>query len=67
MDRLLYLAMTGAHETMRAQRLVSNNLANATTTGFRADLETVRSLPMHGPVRVSSPARRSRPLPSTTP
>jgi len=52
-DRLLYLAMTGAHETMRAQSLVSNNLANATTTGFRADLETVRSLPMQGPVQPS--------------
>jgi flagellar basal-body rod protein FlgF len=49
MDRLLYVAMNGARETMRAQAVNTNNLANANTTGFRADLEDFRSLPFHGP------------------
>lgn len=38
MDRLLYVAMSGARETLRAQAANNHNLANASTTGFRADL-----------------------------
>jgi flagellar basal-body rod protein FlgF len=38
MDRMLYVAMTGARETLRAQTANNNNLANASTVGFRADL-----------------------------
>ena len=53
MDRMLYLSMTGAHELMRAQALNTNNLANASTTGFKADLDAVRSLPVHGPGQAS--------------
>jgi flagellar basal-body rod protein FlgF len=49
MDRLLYVAMTGARETMRAQAVNTNNLANANTTGFHADLQSFRSLPVIGP------------------
>jgi len=49
MDRLLYVAMSGARETMRAQAVNTNNLANANTTGFRADLEAFKSLPVLGP------------------
>ncbi len=53
MDRMLYLAMTGAREVMNAQAVNTNNLANATTTGFRADMETALSLPMYGPGQAS--------------
>jgi len=53
MDRFLYIAMTGARETMRAQAVNSNNLANVSTTGFQADLETFRSLPVYGPGHAS--------------
>jgi len=49
MDRLLYIAMTGAGQVSRAQAVNSNNLANASTNGFRADLEAFRSLPLDGP------------------
>lgn len=49
MDRMLYLAMTGASQTMLAQAANSHNLANVSTTGFRADLEAFRSLPVYGP------------------
>ena len=38
MDRALYIAMTGASQTMRAQAVNSHNLANAGTTGFKAEL-----------------------------
>jgi len=38
MDRMLYVAMTGAAETLRAQTVNNHNLANVSTTGFRADL-----------------------------
>ena len=43
MDRFLYVAMTGAKETLRAQTANSHNLANASTNGFRADLSAFQS------------------------
>ena len=49
MDRSIYIAMTGASEIMHAQAVNAHNLANANTTGFRADLEAFKSLPMYGP------------------
>lgn len=53
MDRMLYIAMSGARETMRSQALNTNNLANASTTGFRADLATAVSMPLYGPGQAS--------------
>lgn len=55
MDRMLYVAMSGAKETLLAQATNSNNLANASTTGFLADLQQFRSMPVFGdgyPTRV---------------
>jgi flagellar basal-body rod protein FlgF len=49
MDRLLYVAMTGAKQLMQAQGLVANNLANISTTGFRADLARFQASPIQGP------------------
>ncbi|MDH5545542.1 MAG: flagellar basal body rod protein FlgF [Gammaproteobacteria bacterium] len=49
MDRMLYIGMSGAKETLLAQGLNSNNLANASTVGFRQDLEQARSMPVFGP------------------
>lgn len=49
MDRALYISMTGASQSMRAQTVHAHNLANASTTGFRADLAQARSMPMYGP------------------
>ncbi|RJG05938.1 flagellar basal-body rod protein FlgF [Noviherbaspirillum cavernae] len=48
MDRLIYTAMTGAKHIVEQQATVSNNLANATTTGFRAQLDTFRAVPVLG-------------------
>ncbi|MBT9516857.1 MAG: flagellar basal body rod protein FlgF [Methyloversatilis discipulorum] len=39
MDALIYTAMSGAERAMHAQQVRANNLANADTPGFRADLE----------------------------
>ena len=49
MDEMIYIAMTGAKQTEYAQAINSNNLANVSTTGFRADLHAFSSLPIEGP------------------
>jgi len=57
MDRVIYTAMSGAKATMARQDALANNLANASTTGFRADLSAFRAVPVRGdgaPTRVSS-------------
>jgi len=48
MDRLIYTAMTGALHTMTQQATVSHNLANVSTTGFRAQTDTFRAVPVYG-------------------
>ena len=46
MDRMLYVAMSGANEILIAQATNANNLANAHATGFKADLAQFRSMPV---------------------
>jgi len=48
MDRMLYVAMTGAQQTLKAQTVNNHNLANVSTTGFRADLAAFRSQAVDG-------------------
>lgn len=48
MDKSLYLSMTGAKETMLAQTAHANNLANARTTGFKADFAQARAMAVLG-------------------
>jgi flagellar basal-body rod protein FlgF len=48
MDRLIYVAMSGAKHTMLQQATVANNLANLTTNGFRAQLVALRAAPVVG-------------------
>ena len=48
MDRLLYVAMTGAAHIDRGQTVHANNLANVGTTGFRADLAQARAVQVFG-------------------
>ena len=48
MDRMIYTAMTGANATAYRQQLLANNLANASTPGFRAELATFRAVPVRG-------------------
>ena len=48
MDRVIYLAMAGAKATMQRQDVIANNLANVSTTGFRAQMAAFRSVPVLG-------------------
>lgn len=49
MDRMIYLAMTGAKQIMAQQEATAHNLANVSTTGFRAQLSAFRAVPLLGP------------------
>lgn len=49
MDRMLYVAMASAKQTMQAQSVAANNLANINTTGFRKDLEASMNVNLDGP------------------
>jgi flagellar basal-body rod protein FlgF len=57
MDKALYVGMTGAMQTLRAQAANSNNLANASTVGFRAELTNTEAQAIAGnglPSRVNA-------------
>jgi len=61
MDRMLYIAMSGAKENMNSLAVRGNNLANANTTAFKADFEQARSMQAFGeglPTRVFSITER---------
>ncbi len=61
MDRMIYISMNAAQQTMLAQATNSNNLANINTTGFRQDFEQFRSMPVFGeglPTRVYAMSER---------
>lgn len=48
MDRLAYTSLSAMRGAMARQTAVANNLANANTTGFRAEMSSVRSLWVQG-------------------
>ncbi len=48
MDRVIYLAMGGAKAAMQRQDVLSHNLANVSTPGFRAELAAHRAVPVRG-------------------
>ncbi|MDM0014741.1 flagellar basal-body rod protein FlgF [Variovorax sp. J22P168] len=48
MDHLIYTAMSGANAAAQRQAVLANNLANASTQGFRAELSTFRAVPVQG-------------------
>ena len=48
MDRVIYLTMAGAKANMQRQDVLANNLANASTPGFRAEMTAFRSVPVLG-------------------
>jgi flagellar basal-body rod protein FlgF len=68
MDRVIYVAMSGAKQMLGQQSTVANNLANASTTGYRAQLSAFRAAEVFGegePTRAfvvdSTPAADFRP------
>jgi flagellar basal-body rod protein FlgF len=48
MDRLIYTAMTGARQAFLQQAGIAHNLANVSTTGYRAMEHKFRSVPVVG-------------------
>ncbi|AJG24701.1 flagellar basal-body rod protein FlgF [Cupriavidus basilensis] len=48
MDRMIYTALSGAKQTLDQQAAVSNNLANTSTPGFRAQVNMFRAVPVVG-------------------
>ncbi|GAB2748088.1 flagellar basal-body rod protein FlgF [Melaminivora jejuensis] len=48
MDRIIYTSMTGASAAANRQAVLANNLANASTAGFRAEMYNFRSVPLSG-------------------
>lgn len=57
MDRLIYTAASAARALIQRQDGLTNNLANANTTGFRAEQVVFRAVPVRGdgtPTRVVS-------------
>lgn len=48
MDRLIYTALSGMQSSMNRQRVVASNMANAQTTGFRAEVLDQRPVTVHG-------------------
>jgi flagellar basal-body rod protein FlgF len=46
MDRLIYTVASGTKHIMEQQATTSNNLANISTTGFRAQLDSFRAVPV---------------------
>ena len=49
MDSLIYTAASGAKHILEKQATTSNNLANVSTTGFRAQMDMFRAAPVQGP------------------
>ncbi len=61
MDRILYTASNGAARILEQQSVISNNMANVATTGFREQMAIYRSVPVvpqagELPTRVSTVA-----------
>src|SRR4051812_37424900 len=48
MDRLIYITMTAAQQLLQQQAVAANNLANAGTTGFKAETTAFRVAPVAG-------------------
>jgi flagellar basal-body rod protein FlgF len=48
MDRMVFLAMSGAKAALQRQDVLAHNLANASTQGFRAELQALRAVPVRG-------------------
>lgn len=48
MDHAIYTAMGAASQTLNQQAVTANNLANASTPGFRAQLNALRAVPVEG-------------------
>lgn len=60
MDRLIYTAFSAMRGAMARQTALANNLANASTTGFRADVTAATALWLDGSSTIDSRALADR-------
>ena len=49
MDRMIWTAVTGMSASMARQRMIASNMANAQTTGFRAEVMAQTPMTLVGP------------------
>lgn len=49
MDRLIYTAVSGMNASMVRERMIANNMANAQTIGFRAEILQAQPVTLDGP------------------
>lgn len=67
MDRAIYTAMSAANAALNRQAVTSNNLANSSTAGFRAQLAAFRTVPIEGEtLRTRALVAESTPYHDTT-
>jgi hypothetical protein len=65
MDKLIYTAGSGAKHILEKQATTSHNLANVSTTGFRAQIDAFRAVPVLGEGCLPAPSSsipRSAPI-----
>jgi len=48
MDQMIYTAMSGAKHILEQQATTAHNLANASSTGFKAQIDSFRAVPIVG-------------------
>lgn len=48
MDRIIYTALSGAKALTQRQDVMANNVANANTPGFRAQIQALEAVPVKG-------------------
>jgi flagellar basal-body rod protein FlgF len=48
MDRMIYIGLAGAKQALEQQASVAHNMANASTPGFRAQINSFRAVPVVG-------------------
>ncbi|MFZ4478414.1 MAG: flagellar basal body rod protein FlgF [Rhodoferax sp.] len=48
MDRMIYIGLAGAKQALEQQASIANNMANVSTTGFRAQINQFRAVPVVG-------------------
>ena len=65
MDRMLYVGMSGAKQAMEQQASTANNMANASTPGFRAQINAFRPGLLKVVLSRADGTPRDEPAPST--
>ena len=48
MDRLIWTAVSGMNASMARERMIANNMANAQTPGFRAEVMVSTPMTLEG-------------------